>query len=466
LLKRHSEVYRSLFVVADMCIVTASWLGAYVLRFVVEVPFPGQDVGLRPYAELLLLILPLWLLLYRIRGLYRPWRIGSLFQEAGVLLTTNLLGLVLLVAISFFLRSYFYSRVVLGTFFLLTTVSQVALRVGVRLLLRRMRRRGFNLRHVLVVGAGELAASVIDRIRGHPEAGLRVLGVLGEPGGRGQSDVRRVPVLGSYHDLRTVVGEKEPDVVLLALPGRDADHLEKILQAVEDEMVSIAIVPDLPAMITLRSELEELDGLPMIALREGPLVGWARVQKRVFDLVVAGLASLVLGPVIAVLALAIRLTSGRPVLFAQERMGLDGHRFRMLKFRTMRGDAEHETGPVWTVRDDPRRTRLGRLLRRTSLDELPQLWNVLRGDMSLVGPRPERPVFIEQFRREIPGYMLRHKMKAGVTGWAQVHGWRGDTSLHERVEHDLYYIQHWSLALDLRILWLTLWRGLLHRNAY
>jgi exopolysaccharide biosynthesis polyprenyl glycosylphosphotransferase len=191
----------------------------------------------------------------------------------------------------------------------------------------------------------------------------------------------------------------------------------------------------------------------------------AAVRKRAFDLAVASVALVGLAPILLAVALAVRLGSGRPVLYAQERMGLDGRLFRMLKFRTMRRDAEGETGPVWAQAGDPRRTRLGRWLRRTSLDELPQLWNVLRGDMSIVGPRPERPVFIEQFRREVPGYMLRHKVKAGMTGWAQVHGWRGDTSLHERIEHDIHYIQNWSLALDVRILFLTVAHVLFGRNT-
>jgi Undecaprenyl-phosphate glucose phosphotransferase len=254
--------------------------------------------------------------------------------------------------------------------------------------------------------------------------------------------------------------------VLIALPTADSQYLEKLMAALDDEVVNIRIVPDLPAMMTLRSQVEELDGLPMIGLREGPLVGWAAVQKRAFDVVLCSLALLVAGPLMGAIALAIRLTSGSPLLFRQERMGLDGRVFQMLKFRTMTANAELSTGPVWTVPDDPRRTRLGVFLRRMSLDELPQLWNVLRGDMSLVGPRPERPVFIEQFRREVPGYMLRHKIKAGLTGWAQVNGWRGNTSLHERVEHDLYYIQHWSLTLDVRILLLTLWHAAFQRNAY
>jgi exopolysaccharide biosynthesis polyprenyl glycosylphosphotransferase len=204
--------------------------------------------------------------------------------------------------------------------------------------------------------------------------------------------------------------------------------------------------------------VEDFDGLPVINLRESPLVGWAAIQKRAFDVGVSALLIALAAPVMGVIALAIRLSSGAPVLYRQERMGLDGHVFRMLKFRTMVHDAERDTGPVWARRDDPRETRIGSFLRRTSLDELPQLWNVLSGDMSLVGPRPERPVFIEQFRREVPGYMLRHKVKAGLTGWAQVHRWRGDTSLHERIEHDLYYIRNWSFGLDIRILLMTLWR--------
>jgi len=225
-------------------------------------------------------------------------------------------------------------------------------------------------------------------------------------------------------------------------------------------------VPDLRHVLTLRSTVEDLEGLPVIGLRESPLVGMAAVRKRGFDLVGASLLLLLASPVLLLIALATRLGSDGPVLYGQERMGLDGRLFRMLKFRTMRAGAEAESGPVWTRADDPRRTRLGGFLRRTSLDELPQLWNVLRGEMSLVGPRPERPVFIERFRHEVPGYMLRHKVKAGMTGWAQVHGWRGDTSLHERIEHDIHYIQNWSVSFDLKILFRTVVHLVFGRNAY
>ncbi len=466
MLARYSEIFRSLLLVCDLGLVAASWVAAYYLRFHAALDAPLGVPGLRPYAELLVVILPLWILIYRARGLYRPWRAGSLLREMAAVVTANATGVVALVAISFFLRSYFYSRGVLLFFFLLATASVIGLRLLLRGVLRGARRRGYNLRHVLVIGSGESAAGVIDRMHAHPEAGFRVIGVLAEESAPRGRSVRGVPVIGSFHELGPMLARQRPDLVLIALAGGEVQHLEKIIGALEDSLVNVRIVPDLPAMMTLRSQVEELDGLPLISLREGPLVGWAAVQKRVFDVVVSSVVLFLLSPLLAAIALAIRATSGRPVFYGQERVGLDGHVFQMIKFRTMAADAEADTGPVWTVRDDPRRTRLGAFLRRTSLDELPQLWNVLRGDMSLVGPRPERPVFIEEFRREIPGYMLRHKVKAGLTGWAQVHGWRGNTSLHERVEHDIHYIQNWSLSLDVQIILLTLWRGLRHRNAY
>jgi Undecaprenyl-phosphate glucose phosphotransferase len=333
--------------------------------------------------------------------------------------------------------------------------------------LRALRRRGYNLRFVLVVGDGPLAGEIIDRIHGRPGTGLRVRGVLAE-GARAVDRLRGVPILGNYSALKSLVrhSSERVDQVILALGRDESDALEKILAELDDEVVNVNLVPDLLHVMTLRSSVENLDGLPMINLRETPLLGWAAVGKRVFDVVVGSVALVAVSPLLLLIGAAISATSGRPISFVQERMGLDGRVFRMFKFRSMVAGAEAGTGPVWTDPADPRCTRLGRLLRRFSLDELPQLWNVITGDMSLVGPRPERPVFIEQFRGEIPGYMLRHKVKAGMTGWAQVHGWRGSTSLPERIEHDLYYIQNWSLGLDVRIMIMTLWRGLFNSNAY
>jgi Undecaprenyl-phosphate glucose phosphotransferase len=266
-------------------------------------------------------------------------------------------------------------------------------------------------------------------------------------------------VLGGLEAVTRVLADYRVDQIFLALPLDAHNDVLKVLNAIEGELLDVKMVPDVLQFVTLRAAVEELEGLPVISLAQSPITGWARVLKRGTDLVLAAAGLIVLSPILGALALLIRLSSTGPVLYRQERTGLDGRTFDILKFRTMPEDAEAETGPVWAPRGDRRPTRLGRLLRRFSLDELPQLWNVLRGDMSLVGPRPERPFFVHQFKTRIPQYMLRHKVKAGLTGWAQVNGLRGNTSLEKRIEYDLYYIQNWSLALDVKILILTLYRA-------
>jgi Undecaprenyl-phosphate glucose phosphotransferase len=454
--RRHHEIFRTVLLATDLILVAASWLAAYVVRFHAGIPAPLGVPPIEPYLVALAFILPSWGWVFRGRGLYAPRRIDSLFAEFGAVVAAGTTVVVMLVAATFFVRSYFFSRGVILLFWVISIGSVSLFRLGAREVLRVLHRRGHNLSTALVVGAGPLAEHVIDRVHEHPEVGLRVVGVLARESRLPR--VHGVPVLGRYEQVKPVLHLCGASQVIVALPREDADQLEPLLDQLEDELVDLRLVPDVLHVATLHSSVEDFDGLPVINLRESPLVGWAAIQKRAFDVVGSALALAVTAPLIALIALAIRLTSGAPVLYVQERMGLDGRVFRMLKFRTMVHDAERDTGPVWARREDPRQTRVGILLRRTSLDELPQLWNVLRGDMSLVGPRPERPVFIEQFRREVPGYMLRHKVKAGLTGWAQVHRWRGDTSLHERIEHDLYYIRNWSLGLDIRILLMTLWR--------
>ena len=466
MLYRYSEVFRTLLGVADALLVAAAWIGAWWLCFEsgwsVEAG-PRQDFV--AYAELLLAIVPLYILLFWGHGLYEPQRTGSLLREARGVVKATALGVVLLVSLTFLAGRPQQSRAVVAAFCLMAPVGVIAFRVAGRLALRSVRRRGFNLRYVLVVGAGRLAEEIIERIHSHPEAGLRVLGVVADGGRGGSLEVAGIPILGGISQLKEALhaGDRV-DQVVIALPQSEAQSLEKVLADLDDEMASVKLVPDLPSVMTLRASVESLDGLPIIGLRESPMVGWAVAKKRAFDLAVCaviGLPALFLGLLVAA---GVWVSGGRPVLYTQNRTGLDGRVFRIFKFRSMQRDAERNSGPVWTGRRDPRRTRIGAWLRRSNLDELPQLWNVVRGDMSVVGPRPERPVFIEEFRREIPGYMLRHKTKAGLTGWAQVHGWRGDTSLHERVEHDLYYIQNWSIGLDIRIILMTLYRS--SRNAH
>jgi Undecaprenyl-phosphate glucose phosphotransferase len=465
MLYRYSEIFRTTLMISDMLLVAGSWALAYWLRFFTGWSAPRGIPEFQPYLYAMVGILPLAFATFRSRGLYLPQRTGSLVREIGGVLGALGVTVVIVFAADAALRSYL-SRVVIALFAVLAAGSISAFRIAGRGFLGHLRRKGYNLRYLLVVGAGDLAAETIDSIHGHPEAGLRVLGLLSnDPAAQGRT-IQGVRVVGEYASVKQQLRTHRVDQVVIAMPMEDSGYLEKVLADLDDESVTVRLIPDLLHVLTLRSSVEDLDGLPVINLRESPLVGWAGIQKRVFDVAATSAVLLVVAPLMGLIAIAIWITSGRPILFAQERMGLDGRLFRMLKFRSMPTDAEAVTGPVWTTASDERATPLGSLLRKTSLDELPQLWNVLRGDMSLVGPRPERPVFIEEFRREIPGYMLRHKVKAGLTGWAQVHGWRGNTSLNERIEHDIYYIQNWTLGLDIRILLMSLWRVWFQRNAY
>jgi Undecaprenyl-phosphate glucose phosphotransferase len=327
-----------------------------------------------------------------------------------------------------------------------------------------MRRHGRFVRRAVVVGAGPLGQEVVRRLRAHPEFGVRVVGYLDDGLPVGERIEGR-EVLGGYAAVTQILAEHQADQLFVALPMEAHHELLKILNAIEGELVDVRVVPDILQFVTLRSVVEELEGLPVVSLAQSPITGWSRVAKRAMDIACAATGLFVLAPILGLISLAIRLGSPGPVLFRQERMGLDGRSFQMYKFRSMRDDAEAETGPVWASDGDARRTGLGRMLRRFSLDELPQLWNVLKGEMSLVGPRPERPYFVNQFKTLIPQYMLRHKVKSGMTGWAQVNGLRGNTSLEKRIEYDLYYIQNWSIALDVKIVLLTAYRAWQHRHA-
>ncbi len=467
MLKRHSQLFEHLMLLGDLVVVGGIWLLAYYLRFYGgPIPVYKGIPPFRVYLLLLAVILPIWAVAFKAFGLYRPRRISSRLREILDIAKASTFSILVLVTVTFFLRQYEFSRLVFLYFWILSTTAVSFMRGAFRELLRFARRKGYNLRYALVVGVGRTAQALVEKLMSHPELGLQIVGFLSEDPGLVGSEVRGLKVVGSYHDVSRVVMEKGIDQVFIALPFESSHRVGEVLKALGDQPLDIKVVPDLQQYVTLRGGVEDFEGLPIISLQESPLYGWNLVFKRAFDLVFSTLALLLTAPLMLVIALLIRLTSPGPIFYRQERMGLDGRVFTMLKFRTMRADAEEESGPVWAVRDDPRRTRVGAFLRRTSLDELPQLINVLKGEMSLVGPRPERPVFIEAFRRQIPRYMLRHKMKAGMTGWAQVNGWRGNTSLEKRIEYDLYYIEHWSLLFDLKILGLTLWKGLVNRNAY
>jgi Undecaprenyl-phosphate glucose phosphotransferase len=463
-LKAHSKLLEHIMLAGDLLVVAVCWLLAYVIRFyVLGPPLRSGIPPLYPYLLMLLPILVVWGVSFRAFDLYRPRRIASHLSEAADLAKASSLGALVLVAVMTFLfREYEYSRVVIVYFWLLSIAAVWLARGTFREALRFARRRGYNLRYAVVVGDGDLAATVVSRLAARTDVGIEVLGVVGDDK-EGMGGARR---LGGYSDLRAVLDAHVVDHVILALVHEDYGRLGGLLEAVGDEPVTIHVVPDLFRFASLRGGVEEFEGMPFIHLRDSPLHGWNQVTKRAFDVAFSCALLIGLAPVLLLLALGVKLTSRGPVFYRQERMGLDGQRFRMLKLRTMRVDAEAGTGPIWATEDDPRRIPYGALLRRLSLDELPQFVNVLRGEMSVVGPRPERPFFVEQFRRTVPGYMLRHKVKSGVTGWAQVNGLRGNTSLEKRIQYDIEYIERWSLWLDVKIIALTLVRIVFERNAY
>ncbi|RME70198.1 MAG: undecaprenyl-phosphate glucose phosphotransferase [Planctomycetota bacterium] len=468
MLKRHHQLVAVGLFFADAAATLLAMAGAYLIRFESGwIPRLGGEPPLDAYLRLAPLALAICLAMYQSQGLYRPRRTARFTEELWRIVRATIASVLGIIALAFLLRSPAESRTTLALFALLNPVALGLSRGTIRWVLWRMRERGYNQRYALIVGTGALGRKVADRIANNPWTGLQVRGFADraqepEPG----EPPLPAPRLGSIDEVADLVQRHEIDQVFIALPSERACEIATLARALELSHAAVTVVPDLVELMTVGATTHNFDGLPLVHLRQAALSGYAMAAKRAFDLVVGTIALLVAAPVMLAIAVAIRLTDGPPVLYRQERVGLDGRRFTMFKFRTMRRDAEARTGAVWAQPGDPRVTRLGRWLRRLSLDELPQLFNVLRGDMSLVGPRPERPELIEEFKRHVPKYMLRHAVKAGMTGWAQVHGWRGDTSLERRIEHDIFYIEHWSIGLDLRILALTLVRGFYHPNAH
>jgi Undecaprenyl-phosphate glucose phosphotransferase len=467
MLKQKRQLFEYLFVVADLLVVSAAWLIAYWVRF--QSGWVPIDKGVPEFAQYLSMLLFIWLIwafVFRRMGLYRPMRGVRRTRELWVLVNANALSILLLISMTYLFRekSSQFSRLVFLYFWVLATLLTVFERSALRFFLRELRRKGYNLRYMLLVGSGQVASDMVSRVRLHQELGIQLVGCLSRDGSekRGPGGI---PVVGSYNDMGQFLNRADIDQIVVALPLEDQQVLPEIMEQLKDSMLDIKIIPDLYQFASIGGAIEEFEGLPVISLQGCPLDGINLVSKRALDLIIASLALIIFSPLMLIIAILVKLTSRGAVFFKQERVSFDGSRFHIVKFRTMYTDAE-KSGPGWTTPGDDRVTPLGRLLRSTSLDELPQLFNVLRGDMSIVGPRPERPVFIKEFRQHIPRYMLRHKVPAGITGWAQVHGWRGDTSIDKRIEYDLYYIENWSLLLDLKIVCMTVINGFKNRNAY
>ena len=474
MLHERSQTLQRVLFGADLALVALAWLAAWAVRF--EVLTPPAWVPLARYLEFLPFVLAVWGGVLLVSGLYQTRRAQRLPLVVWAVARAVGLGLVVSLGALFFYRSFSFSRLHVVLFAVIASGLLVGLRVAIYVVLRRGRQRGRNVRRVLIVGAGKAGQRLARAFRHYPWMGVEVVGFLddraevaAEPDGLYPDPPVPPHVLGPIDAVGPVLEAhgRGIDLVYAALPLSAAAKIQTVAEACARHTAGLCLVPDLFGLdLLLNSRVSDVDGLPVIHLIDEAPWDVRHLVKRGADVVFSAVALVVLAPLLAAVALAVKASSPGPVLYRQRRMGLNGQTFEILKFRSMPVGAEGATGPVWSRRGEGRATGVGRFLRRTSLDELPQFWNVLRGDMSVVGPRPERPALIDAFRDEIPGYMLRHKTKAGITGWAQVHGWRGDTSLTKRIEYDLWYIHHWSLWLDVRIVWLTVWRGFVHPNAH
>jgi exopolysaccharide biosynthesis polyprenyl glycosylphosphotransferase len=456
-------LYVLALIVSDLVMLRLAFVLAYRLRLVGAGPGQPNDPP-STYDDLALLCVLVIMMIFAVRRLYIPrrgfGRVDLLYQVAAAVAVGWLAAL----SFTFFLyRSLEPPRLMLVYWALLSIGLVWLTRVVLDALLRDAHRRGRDIERVLIVGDGEQAQLVEAKICSAPELGYRVAGFISS----GSSSPRVEPVLGALADIPHVVRQQGVGEVIIAWPGISHPDLVDIVTRCTRERVDIKIFPDIFELMAREVETSELTGLPLMRVRDVALRGWMRFLKRALDVAISWSLLVLLSWWFLVMALLVKLTSPRgPVLHVQERVGLDGRKFYMLKFRSMRPDAEAESGPVWAVPNDPRRTRLGGLIRRFSLDEFPQLINVLLGEMSLVGPRPERPEFVAQFANLVPRYRERHMEKAGMTGWAQVNGLRGQTSIVERTEYDLFYVETWSLAFDIKILIKTLAAVIRDRNAF
>lgn len=468
MIKDNQKVFNRLMVIIDAAITAASFMSAYFVKFYILNDGPGPGVlPVSDYLMLLIFIVPLYMLLYYSCSVYAPKRtVRRRFEIFGIV-KANTIGIIALIVVLYMIvRVFNFSRSVMVIFYLFNVFFTSSFRILLRKWLCSIRSRGYNLKHILLVGYSRAAEEYIDRLTDNPQWGYAACGILDDriPAG---TVYRGVKVLGSLGNLDIILPENKLDEIAITLSLKDYDNLESIVAVCEKSGVHTKFIPDYNSLIPSKPYTEDLMGLPVINIRYVPLTNTGNIMiKRAVDIVGSLLGIVITSPVMLLAAVLVKLTSPGPVIFKQERVGLHNKSFYMYKFRSMEQQSPREEKKAWTVKNDPRVTGVGKLLRRTSLDELPQLFNILKGDMSLVGPRPERPLFVEKFKEEIPRYMVKHQVRPGLTGWAQVNGLRGDTSIRKRIEYDIYYIENWTLWFDIKIIFMTFFTGFINKNAY
>ena len=469
MIKDNQQHFNRLHVLIDALVIIASYMLAWAIQFQILHKTTGLLFG--QYMIVLVFLVPAYLLLYMAFSLYTTKSVRRKRVELGKIVEANTIGLVLFLAGMYLLRSAsnvtdYYSRMMLLYFYVINILLEGLVRTLIRFTLQRLRRKGFNQKHMVLVGYSRATEEYIDRIKANPEWGYEIMGILDDNVECGMR-YRGVQVFGRTEEIEELLTRTSPDEIAITLGLSEYSKLEHIVAVCEKSGVHTKFVPDYNNIIPTRPYTEDLMGLPVINIRHVPLTNtFNAFIKRTMD-IVGGLGAILLfSPIMLITAIAIKATSSGPLIYAQERVGLHNKNFRMYKFRSMEVQSPRKERGAWTVPDDPRVTSIGKIIRKTSIDELPQLFNILKGDMSLVGPRPERPFFVEKFREEIPRYMIKHQVRPGMTGWAQINGYRGNTSIRTRTEYDLYYIENWTPGFDIKILFLTIFKGFINENAY
>lgn len=469
-MKSQNEQLNRVFLPIDAIIVALSYLLAWLVVIYLR---ENLTVGVLPsniYFAALIIIVPLFLILYTIFGLYRVNRTFGIFAEFTRILESNILGLLIINTILFVgsKNPYFsnFSRIMIFTFGVFNVILEFLARNFVRLLLRVFRKKGFNQKHILLVGYSDAAFKFIDKINKNPGWGYHIFGIV-DDNHKIDSDYRNVKVIDRINNLKQLIDTNDFDEVIITLGLNEYDKLKYVVSICEKSGIHTKFIPDYGTIIPTKPVTEDFDGMPVINIRAVPLQNlFNRFIKRTIDIFGSIFGIILFSPVFIFLSIAIKLTSKGPIIFKQERVGLHNKVFTMYKFRSMIEQTDEEEKKAWTVKNDPRTTKIGAFIRKISFDELPQFFNVLFGDMSLVGPRPERKQFVEEFKETIPRYMIKHQVRPGMTGWAQINGLRGDTDIEKRIQYDIWYIENWTLGLDIKILLLTPFFGFVNKNAY
>lgn len=476
--RRNDFLIPTLAVVFDAIAIEGSFLFSYWLRFNTDLlnflPLTEETPPFMGYFYGSLFVVPVWLLIFKSRNMYGARRNVALSDEFFNIIKLVTLGMLVVMSAAFFYRDFSYSRIVFGLLWITSTLTIFAGRFCLYHIEKTIYRRGRELRNAVIIGNNETANLIYQTLHNHSLLGYRLVGYFADQlfAATLQDEknttigLRDLPYLGKIHDAPRKMITEHVELALISLNYNDHPKLYDLVRECEGVNVEFMMVPDVLEIMASGMQVKEIEGIPFIKIKGIPMTTWGRIIKRAFDLVFSGVLLILLSPSLLIIAILIKLDSKGPVFFRQERIGMDGKKFEMLKFRSMKTEAEKETGPVWAKEDDPRRTMIGSFLRRTSIDELPQLINVLKGEMSIVGPRPERPYFVEQYKSLVPKYLDRHRVKTGMTGWAQVNGLRGNTSLEERIKYDIYYIENWSLWFDIKIILRTIRAVVFSKHAY